>query len=167
MTLSSIERTGDGSVWRTDGGTGAVLARAPTRGLGKTYLIGHRETYLIAEGPIQRSGLMVDIDRYFKSEGFLRLAHMAERFDLLWLEYDFFDAGALAAIRQKEQTPILSGELLYSREAFRSFLEKHAADVTIVDVIWNGILEGIGIAHMAEPYKLNVAPHDFRGPLAA
>ena len=38
-------------------------------------------------------------------------------------------------------------------------------DVAIVDVPWNGLAESVKIAHMAEPYEINVAPHNFYGHL--
>ena len=39
-------------------------------------------------------------------------------------------------------------------------------DVAIVDVPWNGILEGVKIAAMAEAYEVNCAPHNFYGNLS-
>jgi L-alanine-DL-glutamate epimerase-like enolase superfamily enzyme len=40
-------------------------------------------------------------------------------------------------------------------------------DVAIVDVIWNGWLESLKIAAMAEAYEVNVAPHNYYGHLAS
>ena len=40
---------------------------------------------------------------------------------------------------------------------------KHA----IVDVVWNGFLESLKIASMADVYEVNVAPHNFYGHLAS
>jgi galactonate dehydratase len=39
-------------------------------------------------------------------------------------------------------------------------------DVAIVDVPWNGILESMKIASMADSYEVNVAPHNFYGHLS-
>ena len=39
-------------------------------------------------------------------------------------------------------------------------------DVAIVDVPWNGILEGMKIAAMADAYEVNCAPHNFYGNLS-
>ena len=39
-------------------------------------------------------------------------------------------------------------------------------DVAIVDVIWNGVWQGLKIAACAEAYEVNVAPHNFYGHLA-
>ncbi len=40
-------------------------------------------------------------------------------------------------------------------------------DVAIVDVVWNGFLESLKIAAMAEAYEVNVAPHNYYGHLAS
>jgi L-alanine-DL-glutamate epimerase-like enolase superfamily enzyme len=39
--------------------------------------------------------------------------------------------------------------------------------VAIIDVIWNGFLESIKIAAMAEAYEVNVAPHNYYGHLCS
>ena len=39
-------------------------------------------------------------------------------------------------------------------------------DVAIVDAPWNGVGESLKIAAMADAYEINVAPHNFYGPLA-
>ena len=38
-------------------------------------------------------------------------------------------------------------------------------DVAIVDVPWNGIMESVKIASMAEAFEMNCAPHNFYGNL--
>ena len=40
-------------------------------------------------------------------------------------------------------------------------------DVAIIDVIWNGFLESIKIAAMAEAYEVNCAPHNYYGHLCS
>ena len=40
-------------------------------------------------------------------------------------------------------------------------------DVAIIDIPWNGILESVKIAAMAEAYEVNVAPHNFYGHLSS
>ena len=39
-------------------------------------------------------------------------------------------------------------------------------DIAIVDVPFNGIVESMKIASMADAYEVNVAPHNFYSPLA-
>ena len=40
-------------------------------------------------------------------------------------------------------------------------------DVAIIDVAWNGILESMKIAAMADAYEVNVAPHNFNGHIGS
>ena len=51
--------------------------------------------------------------------------------------------------------PIASLESVTGRRAFRPFFDAYAADVAIIDVIWNGFLESIKIAAMAEAYDMS------------
>ena len=43
---------------------------------------------------------------------------------------------------------------------------KRSMDSAIVDVPWNGLLESVKIAAMAEAYEINCAPHNFYGHLS-
>jgi L-alanine-DL-glutamate epimerase-like enolase superfamily enzyme len=40
-------------------------------------------------------------------------------------------------------------------------------DVAIIDVLWNGLLESLDIATMADAFELNVAPHNFYSHLSS
>jgi len=40
-------------------------------------------------------------------------------------------------------------------------------DVAIIDVVWNGYMESLKIAAMAEVYEMNVAPHNFYGHMSS
>jgi galactonate dehydratase len=126
-----------------------------------------QELAAFREGAGPGMGLLMDLNFNFRTEGFLRVARAVEKFDMTWLEIDTFDAGALATIRRGASVPIASCETLYGREAFKPFFEYYAMDVAIVDVIWNGMLESLRIAAMAEPYQVNVAPHNFYGHLCS
>src|SRR6516165_1643784 len=48
----------------------------------------------------------------------------------------------------------------------RYYLENYAVDVAIIDAQWNGLLEATRMAVMADAYEVNVASHNFNGPLA-
>ena len=102
----------------------------------------------------------------FKTEGYLTMARALDDLGLMWFEIDSYDATALRDIRRACKTPLASCESLYGRRQYKSFLEQHAVDVAIIDVPWNGILESLKIAAMAEPYEINVAPHNFYGHLS-
>jgi L-alanine-DL-glutamate epimerase-like enolase superfamily enzyme len=112
-------------------------------------------------------GLHLDVNYHFKTEGFLLVAKAVEPFDLTWLEIDTWDPQALALIRSRAPCPIASHESVTGRRAFRPFLDAYAADVAIIDIIWNGFLEAIKIASMAEAYEVNVAPHNYYGHLCS
>lgn len=110
-------------------------------------------------------GLMLDLNFGLKPEGQLRAARLLERHRLEWLELDTTDPAALAHVRAGAGTPIASLESLHGRRAYRPFFDKGAVDVAIVDAPWNGFLESLKVAAMAEAYELNVAPHNFCGHL--
>jgi galactonate dehydratase len=112
-------------------------------------------------------GLMMDLNFSLRPEGFIRVAQTVEQFGLTWLEIDIHEPQALASVRRATKTPIASLETIYGRRAYRAFFDAYAADVAVVDVVWNGLLESVRIANMAEAYEVNVAPHNFYGHIAS
>jgi galactonate dehydratase len=110
--------------------------------------------------------LLLDLNFNYKPEGLRRIAKAVEPFNLLWLEMDLFDPKALALIRQSTTTPIGSLETIYGRRDLKPYLEHHCVDVAIVDPQWNGLVEAMKMAALAEAYEVNVASHNFSGPLA-
>jgi galactonate dehydratase len=125
-----------------------------------------RELAALREGSGPSVGLMLDVNFFFKPEGFLRLARALEPFDLLWLEMDSYDPEALADVRRGARVPIASCEHLYQTRGYRPFLDAGSVDVAIVDPIWNGFAEAMKIAALAESYEINVAPHNYYGFLS-
>jgi len=111
--------------------------------------------------------LLLDLNFNFKTEGYLQVARAVEPYRPMWLEIDSFDPGALATVRRGARVPVASCESLFGRRQFRPFLDAQAMDVAIVDVPWNGILESVKIAAMAEAYEVNCAPHNFYGNLSS
>ena len=85
----------------------------------------------------------------------------------MWLEIDLYDPGGLNLIRRSARTPIASLESIYGRRNFRPYFENQSVDYAIIDVAWNGILESVKIANMADCYEVNVAPHNFNGHLGS
>jgi L-alanine-DL-glutamate epimerase-like enolase superfamily enzyme len=118
-----------------------------------------------ARGAGPEVGLHLDLNFNFRTEGYIRIAQALEEFDLAWLEVDSYDPAALAEIRRCSRTRIASCESLFGRRQFRPFFEHQSVDVAIIDVPWNGILESMKIAAMAESFEINVAPHNFNGHL--
>jgi L-alanine-DL-glutamate epimerase-like enolase superfamily enzyme len=118
------------------------------------------------EGAGAEIDLLLDLNFNFKTEGYLEVAKAIAPYRLMWLEIDSYDPKALALIRQQAGTPVASCESLFGRRQFRPFLDAQAVDVALVDVPWNGILEGMKIAALAECYEVNCAPHNFYGNLS-
>jgi L-alanine-DL-glutamate epimerase-like enolase superfamily enzyme len=119
------------------------------------------------EGAGKDVGLHLDTNFNYKIDGYIKLARALEPLDLVWLEIDLYDPPGLARIRNSSRTPISSCESLYGRRQFRPFFENQAVDYAIIDVAWNGILESVKIAAMADSYEVNVAPHNFNGHLGS
>lgn len=116
-------------------------------------------------GPAMR--LIVDLNFNYKPEGFRRLAKKLEPFELMWLEMDLYEPRALSLIRQSTTTPIGSLETILGRRALKPYLEAHCVDVAIIDPQYNGVPEALRMAAMADAYEVNVASHNFSGPLSA
>jgi len=110
--------------------------------------------------------ILVDLNFNFRTEGFLRVARAIESFDIFWVEIDTRDPKALHHIRSRTPIPVASCECLFGRRDYRPFLEHQSVDVAIIDTPWNGVAESVKIAAMADAYEVNVAPHNFYGPLA-
>jgi L-alanine-DL-glutamate epimerase-like enolase superfamily enzyme len=56
---------------------------------------------------------------------------------------------------------VASLEAVYERHDFRPYLDAYAVDVALVDVMFNGYLESLKIASLADVYEVNVTPHNF------
>ncbi len=110
--------------------------------------------------------ICLDLNFHFKKEGNTLIAKAMEKFDLLWLEIDSYDPGALLKVKERSRVPICSCEDLYGARDYRPFFELHAIDIAAVDVTWNGLLQSKKIADMAEIYEMNVAPHNHYSHLA-
>jgi galactonate dehydratase len=122
---------------------------------------------IIREAVGPEMGIHLDTNFNFKTEGFKRIAEAVAPINLTWLEIDTHDAAALAEIKRSAPCPIASCETLHGRREFKPFLDHYATDVAIVDVIWNGLVESVKIAAMADVHEINVAPHNFYGHLCS
>ncbi len=120
----------------------------------------------LRDGAGPDTGLMLDANFFFKPEGFTRLARALEPLGLVWLEIDTYDAAALAATRAATRTPVASLEHIYRATGYRPYFDAHSVDLALVDPIWNGYLDALDIATLADTYAVNVAPHNYYGNLS-
>lgn len=118
------------------------------------------------EGAGPSMDILVDLNFNFKTEGFLKMARAMEPYDLLWVEMDTLGPEALRYIRESTTIPVASGECLFGRRDYKPFLDRESMDVAIIDTPWNGVAESLKVASLADIYEVNVAPHNFYGPLA-
>jgi L-alanine-DL-glutamate epimerase-like enolase superfamily enzyme len=125
-----------------------------------------RQIEALREGAGPDVEINLDLNMNFKPEGFLRLARILEDSGLGWLEMDSRDPAFLAHLRRSVKTPVASCENVYGRRGYRAFLDARSVDVAIVDLVWNGYIEGLKIAALADSYDVNVAPHNYFGHLA-
>jgi galactonate dehydratase len=121
----------------------------------------------LREGAGPQVRLIVDLNFNYKPEGFRRLARKLEPFELMWLEMDLYEPKALSLIRASTTTPIGSLETILGRRALKPYLDQHCVDVAIIDPQYNGVPEALRMAAMADAYEVNVASHNFSGPLSA
>ena len=119
------------------------------------------------DGAGPEMGIMMDLNFNYKTEGYIRIAEAVAPIKLNWLEIDTHDPESLRLIRDRASCPIASCETLCERRDFKPFFENYAMDVAIIDVVWNGYMESLKIAAMAEVYEMNVAPHNFYGHLSS
>lgn len=127
-------------------------------------IVAQLEAFRKGVGP--EFGLLMDLNFAFRPHALKEIAKSVEPIRMLWLEMDVHDPAALATVRQSTATPIASLESLYGRRAYKPFFQAYAVDAAIVDVPWNGLAESVRIASLAETFEINVAPHNFTGPLA-
>ena len=134
-----------------------------------TPLLRHIETLIgtfrEAVGP--DVDINLDLNFNFKPEGCMRIASALEQFDLLWLEIDMYDPEALLQIKQSTSTKICTGENLYYMHDYIPYFQRHAADVFMIDVPWNGFSQSKKVGDLAEVYQLNVAPHNYYSHLSS
>ncbi len=105
--------------------------------------------------------IMVDLNFNFRPEGYIDCLRQLRDVDLDWIELDVLDPDALAAVRHESHVSVASGESLFGRRQYKPFLTARSMDVVIIDVLWNGLLESLDIASMADACELSVAPHNF------
>ncbi|MGH6988778.1 MAG: mandelate racemase/muconate lactonizing enzyme family protein [Stellaceae bacterium] len=120
----------------------------------------------LRDGAGPAMGLLLDLNFSQHIEGYRRIAHAIERFDMLWVEIDLHDPVGLTTIRNSTSVPLASLETIYGTRQFRPYFEARAVDVAIVDVPWNGLWESVRIAAVADAFDVTVAPHNYYGDLA-
>ena len=126
------------------------------------WLLAHLEkligTIRDAVGP--DFDINLDLNFHFKPEACMRIARALEPYNLHWLEIDTPDPDALRQIKDSTATRICTGETLIHMKEYLPFFQRHAADVFMIDVPWNGVVQGKKVGDLAATFQHNVAPHN-------
>lgn len=106
--------------------------------------------------------LMIDVNQRWDRTRALAWAHRFEDFDVAWLEepMDPDDVDGHARLADATHIPIALGEHVYSRTAFRDFIEKAHVGYVQADVTrLGGITEWLAVAELAQAHHVPVVPH--------
>lgn len=106
--------------------------------------------------------LFVDLNQRWSSSEAVAKAMQIDGLGLGWIEepmlYD--DVEAHARLRRSIRTPIALGESLHARAQFLAYLRADALDFVQADVAFvGGLTEWLRIAHLAQAFGKQVAPH--------
>jgi L-alanine-DL-glutamate epimerase-like enolase superfamily enzyme len=106
--------------------------------------------------------LMVDANCAYKSYEAIQLAKRIEEFDPFWFEEPIAvdDYEGHRRLAEATSIPIATGENEYTRYGFRDLIAHRAAAILNPDaIICGGITEFVKIAHLAQAYDVDIAPH--------
>lgn len=156
IDLEDLEDVPDGA-WRFR----SPVGDAPAHTIRRAEAIVR--TFREALGP--DVGIALDVAFRFKLGGAIKLARALEPYDMMWLETETLDPDALKLIRESTSTPICHGESLFGTHEYKPFLEKHASDIIMPDLAWNGITMGKKLADYAHAYDILFAPHNCHSPI--
>ena len=108
--------------------------------------------------------LMADANQKLTVAAAIRLGRMLEEFDLTWLEEPVVahDHAGEAAVAAALDTPIASGESVYTSRGVLEMLERRSVDVLMPDVLrMGGPTEFFKAATLAEAFGVPVSPHTY------
>ncbi len=158
---TNIVMPGQGGTWFSGfGGFGVTMGPndewAPNGLI--DHVVKHIGTLRDAVGP--NVDINLDLNWHFKPEACIRIAKALEPYNLHWLEIDTINPDALAQIKQSTSTRICTGETLIHMKEYLPFFQRNAADVYMLDVPWNGVVQGKKVGDLAATFQCNVAPHN-------
>ncbi|MDR3435893.1 mandelate racemase/muconate lactonizing enzyme family protein [Telmatospirillum sp.] len=106
--------------------------------------------------------VLVDLNQKWSACEAVAKASRLDGLNLGWIEEPLLcnDIEGHQALRRTLHTPIALGESLYSKQQFLDYLKAGAVDFVQADVAFvGGITEWLKIAHLADTYGKQVAPH--------
>lgn len=113
--------------------------------------------------------ILIELHRRLAPSHATRLGRRLAEFDIAWYEEPCLsdNIDLVAEVRRNQPIPVVTGETIYSKEAFAQVFEKRAADIINPDICaMGGITALMDIAVMAQPHSVAVAPHNNNSTLA-
>ena len=113
-------------------------------------------------------GLLVEVHRRLAPMHAIRIGKRIAEFDIGWYEEPCLcdNIELVAEVRRNVPIPIVTGEAIYSKEAFAAALAARAADILNPDICnCGGISAMLDIAAMAQPHAVAIAPHNYNSTL--
>ena len=114
--------------------------------------------------------LLIDVHRRLAPMHAIEFSHALAEFAPYWLEEpcQAENVEALTDVRRASRIPVVTGEALLTRAAFRPIFRARAVDIINPDVAnCGGILELIYIAAAAESEAIAVSPHNYNSTTLA
>jgi galactonate dehydratase len=112
--------------------------------------------------------LLIEAHRRFAPAHAIRIGHRLAEFGIDWYEEPCLSENIklVAEVRRAVSIPIVTGEAIYTKEAFFECLAKRAADILNPDIcVVGGITAMLDIAAMAQPQAVVIAPHNYNSTL--
>lgn len=123
---------------------------------------------LIREAVGDAMRVMIDGHGLWSLGPALEIARALQPFDVTWTEdlVMSMDLEVLGRFHNESPVPVCASEYLVGRSEYLGVLQRHAADVVMVDPTWaGGISESHKIAVLADTFGLPVTLHDCTGPV--
>jgi galactonate dehydratase len=112
--------------------------------------------------------LLIEAHRRFAPAHAIRIGQRLAEFGIDWYEEPCLaeNIDLVAEVRRAVPIPIVTGEAIYSKEAFFECLAKRAADILNPDICAvGGITAMLDIAAMAQPQAVVMSPHNYNSTL--
>jgi galactonate dehydratase len=146
----------------------------PFPGPWRTFVDRRDEDFAIAYVTAMREALGADFEilieahRRFAPSHAIRIGRRLADLGIDWYEEPCLaeNIDLVAEVRREVPIPIVTGEALYTKEAFFECLAKRAADILNPDIcVVGGLTAMLDIAAMAQPQAVVLAPHNYNSTL--
>jgi len=110
----------------------------------------------------EQTRLMVDVNQKWDLPAAMIFGKKLEEYDIFWLEEPLHpdDIKGHAKLAQELNLPIALGEHVYTKYAFRDYMEQSAVEIVQVDVTRvGGVTEFMAVASLADSHNLPISPH--------